>query len=460
VDRVAGFGVPVEFEARVRADGPAQSVEGPVRARGAERVGAPEPAGRSGQVDVPEPAGRSGQVEVPVRLAATRRRPPGARSRTTAVSGRSGPELPVPSFDLLNLPRPAAHAPWAYVKVAEGCDRRCGFCAIPSFRGPQRSRLAADILGEVEDLGVQEVVLVAQDLVSWDRDLSGPGRGAARLAKSGGAGDAGGSGGAGGAGPGEISGLVRLVRAVRERVERVRLLYLYPSGLSGELVEAIGEGGCPYFDLSLQHVSGPLLRRMRRVGNSERFLGKISDIRHRFPEAALRSSFIVGYPGETEDDHDALLRFLEEAQLDWVGLFAFSLEDGTYAAELPGQVPAALVAERLRECSELQDAITARKRAELVGTNCWALVDAPGLARSHREAPEIDGVIKVPRHLAAGSWVELEIVDAIGPDLVGAPAADTGQKWRGSKRNWASVVGLEPGTTAAPALACNLSAGV
>ncbi len=102
-------------------------------------------------------------------------------------------------------------------------------------------------------------------------------------------------------------------------------------------------------------------------------------------------------------------------QLDWVGLFAFSLEEGTYAAGLPGQVPAALVAERLRECSELQDAITARKRAELVGTTCRALVDTPGVARSHREAPEIDGVIRVPRHLAAGSWVQLEIVDAIGP---------------------------------------------
>ncbi len=117
---------------------------------------------------------------------------------------------------------------------------------------------------------------------------------------------------------------------------------------------------------------------MRRFGSGERFLRKISEVRRRFPEAALRSSFIVGYPGETEEDHDALLRFLEQAQLDWVGLFAFSLEEGTYAAGLPGQVPAALVAERLRECSELQDAITARKRAELVGTTCRALVDTPG----------------------------------------------------------------------------------
>jgi ribosomal protein S12 methylthiotransferase len=404
VDRVAGFGAPLEVEAPVR-------------------------------------------VGVPVKLAAARRGPPGQRARTTPVSSHAGAPPSVPSFDLLNLPRPAARAPWAYVKVAEGCDRRCGFCAIPSFRGPQRSRRAPDILAEVADLGAEEVVLVAQDLVSWDRDLTGPGR-ALRPATP------------GDGGTEEISGLVSLVGAVRERVERVRVLYLYPSGLSEELVEAIGDSGCPYFDLSLQHVSGPLLRRMRRFGNGERFLRKIYDIRDRFPEAALRSSFIVGYPGETEDDHDALLRFLEQAQLDWVGLFAFSPEEGTYAAGLPGHVPGALVAERLRECSELQDAITARKRAELVGTRCRALVDAPGLARSHREAPEIDGVIRVPRRLATGSWVQLDIVDAVGPDLVGLPANGKGQIGPGSARHWPSVVDLDPGTTAGPAMACNLSAGV
>jgi ribosomal protein S12 methylthiotransferase len=298
------------------------------------------------------------------------------------------------SFDLLNLPRPQAKAPWAYVKVAEGCDRSCGFCAIPSFRGPQRSRASRDVLSEVEALGVQEVVLVAQDLVSWGRDATGPPTG---------------------------GGLAALVRSVRERVERVRLLYLYPSGLSDELIDAVGESGCPYFDLSLQHVSRPLVHAMRRFGDAERFLAKISTIRERYPDAALRSSFILGYPGETEEDHDALLRFLEEAQLDWVGFFAYSREEGTHAAGLPRQVPPALVAERGRECSEVQDAVTARRRADLVGTRCRALVDAPGRARSHREAPEIDGTIRVPRGLPPGSWSELEIIEAVGPDLVGSP---------------------------------------
>ncbi|HXR22250.1 MAG TPA: 30S ribosomal protein S12 methylthiotransferase RimO [Acidimicrobiales bacterium] len=307
---------------------------------------------------------------------------------------------PVPSFDLLNLPRPPARAPWAYVKVAEGCDRHCGFCAIPSFRGPQRSRTASDILAEVDALGAAEVVLVAQDLVSWGRDVT-----AAASARM------------------SVAGLVPLFQEVSKRVDRVRLLYLYPSGLSQELIEAVGTSGCPYFDLSLQHVSRPLLRRMRRFGDGDRFLGKISSIRRSFPDAALRSSFIVGYPGETEEDHDALLRFLEEAQLDWVGFFAFSKEDGTYAAGLPDQVASSLVVERTKECSELQDAITARKRAGLVGTTCQVLVDAPGTARSHREAPEIDGVIRVPRDLKVGSWVETRIVEAEGPDLVGIPVA-------------------------------------
>ncbi len=322
--------------------------------------------------------------------------------RTRLSLSASAPALgrPVPSFDLLNLPRPPARAPWAYVKVAEGCDRHCGFCAIPSFRGPQRSRTASDILAEVDALGAAEVVLVAQDLVSWGRDVTAAP--SARMSEG---------------------GLVPLFQEVSKRVDRVRLLYLYPSGLSQELIEAVGTSGCPYFDLSLQHVSRPLLRRMRRFGDGERFLEKIFSIRQSFPDAALRSSFIIGYPGETEEDHDVLLRFLEEAQLDWVGFFAFSNEDGTYAAGLPDQVPSSLVVERSKECSELQDAITARKRAALVGTTCQVLVDAPGTARSHREAPEIDGVIRVPLDLKEGSWVEARIVEAEGPDLVGVPVA-------------------------------------
>jgi ribosomal protein S12 methylthiotransferase len=298
----------------------------------------------------------------------------------------------VPSFDLLNLPRPPSRAPWAYVKVAEGCDRNCGFCAIPSFRGPQRSRTVEDILAEVDGLGVREVVLVAQDLASFGRDQ---GRGERRI--------------------------VPLVQAVAERVDRVRLLYLYPSDLTDALVDAICDTGVPYFDLSLQHVSRPLLRRMRRWGDGERFARRIADIRRREPRAAFRSNFIVGYPGETEADHDALLAFVEEAQLDWCGFFSYSPEDGTYAAGLDSEVPAALVDERLAELRARQDDITAARRDACIGEELDVLVDEPGVARSHREAPEIDGIVQVPSGLAVGELHRVVVTAAFGPDLEAAP---------------------------------------
>jgi ribosomal protein S12 methylthiotransferase len=297
----------------------------------------------------------------------------------------------VPRMDLLNLPRPPAAAPWAYVKVAEGCDRACGFCAIPTFRGKQRSRSIESILAEVEALGVREVVLVAQDLAAYGRD-QGRGRRA----------------------------IVPLVEAVSELVDRVRLLYLYPSDLTDTLIDTICASGVPYFDLSLQHVSPPLLRRMRRWGNGDRFIRRIDDIRHRRPDAAFRSNFIVGYPGETEDDHDQLLEFVDQAQLDWCGFFAFSEEDGTYAAGLDGTVAPGLVAERLAELRERQDTITATRRDALVGSRVEVLVDAPGVGRSHREAPEIDGVILVPRELAVGSFATVTVTAALGPDLEAA----------------------------------------
>jgi ribosomal protein S12 methylthiotransferase len=304
--------------------------------------------------------------------------------------------VPVPDFDLLNLPRPRSEVPWAYVKIAEGCDRSCGFCAIPSFRGPQRSRTVESILAEVDQLDAREIVLVAQDLASYGKDR-----------------------------PDELGAgsIVPLVRAVGERTDRVRLLYLYPSDLSDELVEVVCDSPVPYFDLSLQHVSKRLLRRMRRWGDGDRFLGRIEEIRGRQPEAAFRSNFIVGYPGETEDDHDELLRFVEAAQLDWCGFFAYSREDGTYAADLDGAVDPALVHERLHELRELQDDITAARRDALIGTTVEVLVDAVGVARGHREAPEIDGIVQVGHNVEVGSFCDVEIVDALGPDLVAAGAA-------------------------------------
>jgi ribosomal protein S12 methylthiotransferase len=361
-------------------------------------------------------AARAESIETVLGLADARR--PGARVVVTGcLAERYGDELAralpevdrvagfgvpvtlsapaVPSLDLLNLRRPPARAPWAYVKVAEGCDRACGFCAIPSFRGRQRSRTEQDVLDEVDSLAAKEIVLVAQDLASYGRDL------------------------------GRAGAIVGLIERVAERVARTRLLYLYPSELSDRLVDAICDTGVPYFDLSLQHVARPLLRRMRRWGDGERFARRIADIRAREPSAAFRSSFIVGYPGETEEDHDRLLEFLSEVRLDWAGFFAYSAEEGTYAAGLDENVPPELVGERLAELSELQDGITSSHRAELLGESVEVLVDRVGEGRSHREAPEIDGVVRVPAELRPGDLAELVVTGSEGPDLEASPLVAT-----------------------------------
>ena len=226
-------------------------------------------------------------------------------------------------------------------------------------------------------------MLVAQDLAAFGRDQ----------------------------GQGERS-IVPLLAQVADLVERVRLLYLYPSDLNAELIDGILATGVPYFDLSLQHVSRPLMRRMRRWGDGERFLERIEHIRSQAPEAAFRSNFIVGYPGETEADHDALLEFVEAAQLDWCGFFSYSKEEGTYAADLDGEVEPALMNERLRELSEMQDTITQNRRDLLIGNTVEVLVDAPGIGRTHREAPEIDGVVLLPDGLAVGEILDVEVSHA------------------------------------------------
>ncbi|MBI30033.1 MAG: 30S ribosomal protein S12 methylthiotransferase RimO [Actinobacteria bacterium] len=294
----------------------------------------------------------------------------------------------VPEFDLLNLPRPASTRPWAYLKVAEGCDRACGFCSIPSFRGPQRSRDINSILEEVESLQVKEVVLVAQDLAAYGRDQ----------------------------GVGEKS-IIPLIEEITQRVDWVRLLYLYPSELNQQLIDVMCSLTVPYFDLSLQHVSSPLMRRMKRWGDAERFRDLISEIRRNSPSAVFRSNFIVGYPGETEEDQDQLIDFIKEMQLDWCGFFSFSDEEGTYASGLEGKIDRSLIIERLKELSCLQDEITSSKRDALIGERISVLVDSHGVGRTYREAPEIDGVVSVPDSCQVGEFTDLIVKGSLGPDL-------------------------------------------
>ena len=294
----------------------------------------------------------------------------------------------VPEFDLLNLPRPASTKPWAYLKVAEGCDRACGFCSIPSFRGPQRSRDINSILEEVESLQVKEVVLVAQDLAAYGRDQ----------------------------GVGEKS-IIPLIEEITQRVDWVRLLYLYPSELNQQLIDVMCSLTVPYFDLSLQHVSSPLLKRMKRWGDAERFRDLISEIRRNSPSAVFRSNFIVGYPGETEEDQDELIGFIKEMQLDWCGFFSFSDEEDTYASGLEGKIDRSLIIERLKELSYLQDEITSSKRDALIGERISVLVDSHGVGRTYREAPEIDGIVSVPDSCQVGEFADLIVKGSLGPDL-------------------------------------------
>jgi ribosomal protein S12 methylthiotransferase len=309
--------------------------------------------------------------------------------------------------DLLELPRPAPSAPWAYIKIAEGCDRACAFCAIPSFRGKQRSRAPESIEAEARSLverGASELVLVAQDLAWYGRDAGEPGA--------------------------LVPLLRRLDTLAGDGLARIRLLYLYPSEVREPLVSTMLDlpSVVPYFDLSLQHASPGLLRRMKRWGSGDRFLDLVASIRSREIDAAFRSSFIVGFPGETESDHDELLQFLTDVELDWAGFFPFSREDGTPASTMDGVVPDDLMHERLRECAEVQDPITQASRDALIGACVDVLVegvdDETGepFGRSHREAPEIDGIIRVRGAFARpGAQVRARVTSALGPDLVAEP---------------------------------------
>ncbi len=307
---------------------------------------------------------------------------------------------PRPKMDILfEVRRPAPSTPYAYVKVAEGCDKPCTFCAIPLFRGKQRSRAPVNIRDEVVQLvadGVSEVVLVAQDLAAYGRDIAAPG------------------------------GIVELLRFLSDvdGLRRMRLLYLYPKEIRPALIAemAVNPLIASYFDLSLQHASGPLLRAMKRPGDGERHRRLVEDIRAADPDAALRSSFIVGFPGETDDQVEELAEFLEAAQLDWAGFFPYSAEEGTPAALLPGRIGDDEIAARLRHLQAIQDEITAARNAAQVGCTVDVLVDmveeGVPVGRSYREAPEIDGVITLDRG-RAGEWVRAEITGAYETDLAG-----------------------------------------
>jgi ribosomal protein S12 methylthiotransferase len=303
-----------------------------------------------------------------------------------------------PIMDILHATgRPVSNLPYAYLKVAEGCNKPCTFCAIPLIRGKQRSRRPMEIRDELGGLvgsGVSEVVLVAQDLAAYGRDIDAPGG---------------------------LSDLLAFLSDV-DGLRRLRLLYLHPREISDRLLEEMTSNAMvtPYFDLSLQHVSQQLLRAMKRPGNTEKHLALVSRIRDLEPSSALRSSFIVGFPGETDDHVDELADFLESARIDWAGFFPYSAEPGTPAATMEDQVPREVTMERLRHLSGIQDEVTTTHNEAWLGRADEILVDQVEddvpVGRSYRHAPEIDGVVRVDRG-RPGEWVKVEYTGVYGPDM-------------------------------------------
>jgi ribosomal protein S12 methylthiotransferase len=340
--------------------------------------------------------------------------PAGLRSPRTASAVRvasAGPSAVRPTYiydaatpRLLATPR---H--YAYVKIAEGCDYKCAFCIIPTLRGAYRSRPADSIVAEARGLaarGVRELLLISQDTTFYGIDR---------------------------AERGALARLLRRLNAV-DGLEWIRMLYLYPTTVGDDVLDAIGESDkvCKYIDLPLQHASDPVLKRMKRPGTRAAYERLLARIRHRLPGVSLRTTFIVGFPGETDADVEVLQSFVEATQFDHVGVFTYSHEEGTSAFGLPDDVPAAVKRRRRSALMERQRRIVARHQKGRLGTRVRLLVDGPSAehelvlrARTEGQAPDIDASVYLtdvdPSSLTAGDFVTAEIVGSRGYDLLARP---------------------------------------
>jgi ribosomal protein S12 methylthiotransferase RimO len=289
-------------------------------------------------------------------------------------------------------------APWAPLKIASGCDRRCSFCAIPYFRGSFISRRPTEILQEATWLGqngVSELFLVSENTTSYGKDL------------------------------GDLKLMEKILHEFTEipGIERVRLSYLQPAEMRPSLLQAMVETEkvAPYFDLSFQHASPSVLRRMRRFGGSEQFLHLITQIRALSPEAGIRSNFIVGFPGETQDDFDELANFITAAKLDAVGIFGYSDEDNTEALNLAEKVADEVIRERVESLSSLADEMVSIRAAGRIGEKVRVLIEDEELqeGRAAHQGPEVDGTTSfIDTDFTVGEYIDAVIVDSMGADLV------------------------------------------
>ncbi len=323
-------------------------------------------------------------------------------------------------------PRPPVSAGSAYLKISDGCNAPCAFCAIPLFKGRLRSRPQAAIVAEAQALvaqGAPEIILIAQDTTDYGRDL------------------------------GQADGLPALILAILAGVPDLRwlrLMYAYPGHISPRLIEVMASDPriCHYLDIPLQHGDPAVLRRMRRPSNTAQVIETLAQMRAAMPDIALRSTFIVGYPGETEQEFANLLAFLETVQFDKVGVFPFSPEPGTPAYDLPGQIPEEVKRQRYQRVMAVQQRISLARNQAQVGRELDILVEGHGelndrragerkrrvsLGRSYRDAPEIDGLVILPAALPIGQMVRARITGALEYDLL-AETVDGSQESGGRRQ--------------------------
>jgi len=297
----------------------------------------------------------------------------------------------------------------SYVKIAEGCSNHCSYCIIPQLRGKLRSRSIASVVQEsrnLADQGVTEIVLIAQDITDYGHDRND----GATLEKL-------------------LKELVKI-----DKIVWIRLLYAYPDGISAELIELIAteEKICNYLDLPLQHIDDQLLTEMNRHLDEQQTRSLVQRLRDKIPNLTLRTSFIVGFPGETHEQFDKLLKFVKEGHFERVGVFRYSREEGTVAAKLPGQVPARTKTSRLNKLMKAQARVSFNKNRSLVGQTERVLVEGFSeetdlllKGRSARQAPDIDGQYLITSGVAdVGEYVQLKITDSSAYDLIGEIVED------------------------------------
>jgi ribosomal protein S12 methylthiotransferase len=319
-------------------------------------------------------------------------------------------ELPTYIYDAATPRHLATPKHYAYIKVAEGCDYTCAFCIIPRLRGHYRSRQADEIVREAEQLaarGVKELLLISQDTTFYGNDL------------------------------GERGALGRLLRRLDRvaGIEWIRLLYLYPTTIDSAMLDAMAECDkvVKYIDLPLQHASDAVLKRMRRPGTRKSYETLLRDIRTRMPEVALRTTFIVGFPGETDADVEELSRFVGSVGFDHVGVFTYSHEEGTRAGEWDDDVPASVKRKRRDRLMATQAEIVARAQAARIGQRVRVMIDGPSpdhelvlRGRLASQAPDIDALVYLtdcdPSAYAPGDFVHAEVVGSQGYDLMVRPA--------------------------------------